>query len=66
MPVFCTVEVPEGKNPETIKSVLVNVSNVLMKEFDAQPNQVRVTVNELPKNRYIVGGVMAYDIDSFK
>ncbi len=66
MPVFCTVEVPEGKKPEAIKAVLVNVSDVLMKEFDVQPNEVRVTVNEIPKSRYIVGGVMAYDIESFQ
>lgn len=65
MPVFCTVEVPEGKNPETIKKVLEDVSAVLMKEFEVQPNQVRVTVNELPGDHYIVGGVMARDIADF-
>lgn len=42
-----------------------DLSNVLMKDFEAQPNQVRVTIEELPRGRYIAGGVMDYEMPDF-
>ena len=65
MPVMCTVRLPNGKKQETIEKTLVDISNVLMENFDMQPNQVRVTIDELPKNRYSAGGVMAYEMPEF-
>lgn len=65
MPIMCTVQLPEGKKPEQIQKTLVDISNVLMENFDAQPTQVRVTIDELPRNRYIAGGVMAYEMPEF-
>ncbi|HJB07022.1 MAG TPA: tautomerase family protein [Candidatus Enterocloster faecavium] len=65
MPVMCTVRLPKGKKQETIEKTLVDISNVLMENFDMQPNQVRVTIDELPKNRYSAGGVMAYEMPEF-
>ena len=36
-----------------------------MKNFDAQPNQVRVTIDELPRGRYMAGGVLDRDMPDF-
>ena len=41
------------------------ISELLMRELNAQPNEVRVLVDELPRNRYIAGGVMAYEMEAF-
>ncbi|MEQ2455508.1 tautomerase family protein [Flavonifractor hominis] len=65
MPIMCTVQLPKGKKSEQIEQALVDLSNVLMRDFEAQPNQVRVTIDELPRNRYMAGGVMAYDMPEF-
>ena len=66
MPIMCTVQMPKGKDPEKIKKSLVDISNILMKNFDAQPTQVRVTIEELPRGRYIAGGVMDDEMPDFK
>lgn len=65
MPIMCTVQLPFGKDPERIEETLRDISEVLMKNFDAQPNQVRVTIDELPRNRYMAGGVLARDMPDF-
>jgi len=65
MPIMCTVQLPAGKKPEQIQAALKEISDVLIRNFDAQPTQVRVTIDELPRNRYIAGGVMAYDMPEF-
>lgn len=65
MPIMCTVQLPEGKKPEQIQATLRDISDVLIKNFEVQPAQVRVTIDELPRNRYIAGGVMAYEMPEF-
>ncbi|WP_209344413.1 tautomerase family protein [Flavonifractor sp. AGMB03687] len=65
MPIMCTVQLPAGKKPEQIEATLQDISQVLMRNFDAQPNQVRVTIDELPKGRYMAGGVLARDMPEF-
>lgn len=65
MPIMCTVQLPAGKKPEQIEETLKDISEVLMRNFDAQPNQVRVTIDELPKTRYMAGGVLARDMPEF-
>ncbi len=65
MPIMCTVQMPEGKGPEKVSALLTQRSKILMDELDAKPNEVRVTIDELPKNRYIAGGVMAYEMEGF-
>ena len=44
----------------------MDFSNILMENFAAQPTQVRVTIEELPRGRYIAGGVMDYEMPDFK
>ena len=65
MPIMCVVQLPHGKKPEQIQAAMQDLSNVLMKDFEAQPNQVRVTIDELPRGRYIAGGVMDYEMPDF-
>ena len=49
MPIMCTVQLPAGKAPEQIEATLKDISEVLMRNFEAQPTQVRVTIDELPR-----------------
>lgn len=66
MPIMCTVQLPTGKDQEKIEQTLQDISEVLMRNFDAQPTQVRVTIDELPKGRYMAGGVLARDMPDFQ
>lgn len=66
MPIMCVVQMPKGKDPEKINQTLVDLSNVLMNNFDAASNEVRVTIEELPKGRYIAGGVMDYEMPAYQ
>lgn len=65
MPIMCTVQLPVGKKPEQIEATLKDISEVLMRNFEAEPTQVRVTIDELPRGRYIAGGVMDYEMPDF-
>jgi len=65
MPILCTVQMPAGKPRHQIEAALRDISQVLIQDFNVQPTQVRVTIDELPRNRYIVGGVMADELDGF-
>lgn len=65
MPIMCTVQLPEGKSPQQIETALREISQVLMNNFDARPDQVRVTIDELPRLRYMAGGVLARDLPGF-
>lgn len=39
MPIMCVVQLPQGKKSEQIQAAMQDLSNVLMKDFEAQPNQ---------------------------
>ena len=65
MPIMCTVQLPAAKAPEQIEATLKDISEVLMRNFEAQPTQVRVTIDELPRLRYMAGGVLARDMPDF-
>ena len=65
MPIMCTVQLPQGKKPEQIEQALKDISESLIRDFGAQPNQVRVTIEELPRGRYMAGGVMDRDMPDF-
>lgn len=66
MPIMCVVQMPKGKDPQKINQTLVDLSNVLMNNFDAASNEVRVTIEELPRGRYIAGGVMDYEMPAYQ
>lgn len=59
MPYMCNIQMPKGKPKEAIEKTMVEISEIMIRNFEAQPRQVRVIVDELPTNRYIIGGVMA-------
>ena len=42
-----------------------DISESLIRDFNAQPNQVRVTIEELPRGRYMAGGVLDRDMPDF-
>ena len=62
---MCTTQTPMGKPKELIEKTMVDVSEVLIRNFETKPKQVRVIVDELPQNRYIIGGVMADEMPEF-
>ena len=65
MPYMCTIQMPMGKPKELIEKTMVDVSEVLIRNFETKPKQVRVIVDELHQNRYIIGGVMADEMPEF-
>lgn len=65
MPYMCTIQMPMGKPKELIEKTMVDVSEILIRNFETKPKQVRVIVDELPQNRYIIGGVMADEMPEF-
>ena len=65
MPIMCVVQLPAGKRQEQVNAAIKDISDALMRDFEAQPNQVRVTIEELPKGRYMAGGVMDYEMTGF-
>ena len=65
MPIMCVVQLPAGKRRDQVNAAIKDISDALMRDFEAQPNQVRVTIEELPKGRYMAGGVMDYEMAEF-
>lgn len=65
MPIMCVVQLPKGKKQEQVNAAMKDISEALIRDFEAQPNQVRVTIEELPRGRYIAGGVMDYEMPDF-
>ena len=59
---MCVVQLPAGTKREQVNAAIKDISDALMRDFEAQPNQVRVTIEELPKGRYMAGGVMDYEM----
>ena len=51
--------------PPVIDKTLADLANVLMNNFNMQPNQVRVSICELPRNRFMAGGILAADMPEF-
>ena len=66
MPYMCNIQMPKGKPTEVIEKTMVEISEIMIRNFDAKPRQVRVIVDELPRNRYIVGGVMTNEMPEFE
>lgn len=66
MPYMCNIQMPKGKPKEVIEKTMVEISEIMIRNFDAKPRQVRVIVDELPRSRYIVGGVMTTEMPEFE
>ena len=65
MPIMCTVQMPQGRSREEIDKIMSDISNVLMTDLNTGEREVRVTITELPRNRFMAGGVMAEDMPAF-
>lgn len=65
MPYMCNIQMPKGKPREVIEKTMVEISEIMIRNFEAKPRQVRVIVDELPRDRYIIGGVMANEMPEF-
>lgn len=65
MPYMCNIQMPKGKPKEVVEKTMIEISQIMIKNFNAKPRQVRVVVDELPRNRYIAGGVMTSDMPEF-
>ena len=65
MPYMCNIQMPKGKSKEAIEKTMIEISEIMIKNFETKPSQVRVIVDELPRNRYIVGGVMTTQMPEF-
>ena len=65
MPYMCNIQMPKGKPREVIEKTMVEISEIMIRNFETQPRQVRVIVDELPTDRYIIGGVMAGEMPEF-
>lgn len=65
MPIMCTVQMPEGRSREEIDRIMADVSNALMRDLHTGEREVRVSIVELPRNRFMAGGVPAYEMPAF-
>lgn len=66
MPIMCTVQMPEGRPRSEIEAIMRDVSAVLMKDLHTGEREVRVSVIEMPRNRFMAGGVMAAEMPAFQ
>ena len=65
MPIMCTVQMPEGRSREEINKVMAGISHALMNDLHTGEREVRVSIVELPRNRFMAGGVPATDMPAF-
>lgn len=65
MPIMCTIQMPEGRTRQEIQQVMADVSEALMRDLQTGEREVRVSVVELPRVRFMAGGVLARDMPAF-
>lgn len=61
MPVLVTIQYPEGKGQQTVERVAAEVTDVLSKTLKEPVENIRIDIREMPLNRYLYGGEMAYE-----
>lgn len=66
MPVLATIQYPKGKDFQHGENLTKSIAEVLMKELDVKPEQVRVIVREIDSKRFSAGGVMGYELEGFE
>lgn len=64
MPVLVTLQFPEGKQYRAVEKSMAQVTEVLSNTLDEPPTNIRVTVKEVAKNRYSVGGVLRSELEA--
>ncbi len=63
MPVLVTLQFPKGKEYKDIEKSMDEVTQTLSRTLDESPENIRVTVREVPKNRYSVGGILRSELE---
>lgn len=58
MPIV-NVKIMEGRTDEKIESLMKNVTNAVSESLDAPKENVRVTIEEVPKTHWAIGGTTA-------
>ena len=58
MPILVKIQLPEGKKHEDLVKCIKDVTQVIMRDLQAEPHEVRVSLTEVPLNRYAVAGIM--------
>lgn len=61
MPVLVTIQYPEGKGQQTVERVAAEVTQVLTRTLDEPADHIRIDIREMPLNRYLYNGEMAYE-----
>lgn len=64
MPVLVTLQFPKGKEYKDIEKSMAQVTDVLSDTLAEPPENIRVTVKEVARNRYSVGGVLRSEVES--
>ena len=66
MPYMCNIQMPKGKPKEVIEKTMVEISEIMIRNFGDKTRQVRVILDELHRNRDIEGGVMTAEMPEFE
>jgi len=53
------VKIMEGRSDDKIEAMMENITDAVSDSLDAPKENVRVTVEEVPKNRWAIGGAAA-------
>lgn len=64
MPVLVTLQFPKGKEYKDIEKSMAQVTDVLSDTLAEPPENIRVTVKEVARNRYSVGGILRSEVKS--
>lgn len=62
MPII-QVQLLEGRSDDQIRDYIRSVTESTVKSLEVKPEQVRVIVTEIPKNRWGVGGITRDEIE---
>ncbi|OAH54769.1 4-oxalocrotonate tautomerase [Domibacillus aminovorans] len=52
----------EGREDETIKQCMRDVARTVQKSLDIPLESIRIVVEEVPKNRFAVGGTLKSEV----
>lgn len=64
MPVLVTLQFPKGKKYQDVEKSMSEVTETLSRTLSEPPQNIRVTVREVPLNRYSVGGILRSELSS--
>lgn len=56
------VKIMEGRSDEKIEALMKNVTDAVSESLEAPKENVRVTVDEVPKTHWAIGGTTAKNL----